>query len=589
VGMNKHRSLAAPPFYLLLFSLALCPLVFLPVLHSFTVPRLAFTEIIITIFLAASAGRLAPRKSPIFIPFVLFSVLCFLSIFRTDHFFMGWKTFYMFFLFSGLAVALTVLPGARGRFRAVLIAVLIPGAINAVYAIVQFFWGDFSFMETSKFQAFGTIGSPGRLAGYLALCLPAAAHLYSGAKGKITGRLLVATGIICAFSIALTQSRSGAAAAVSALLIYVTLSYFAGVRDTGARRRMVAAAVFFLVMLSILAVGPETIQQKTRNKRKTPAFFVEKAKSGSVTQRLLIWESALEMIKSEPLAGYGIGSFASSYPCGQMKVLSSPEKFSRYKDIVGKRIATYAHNDYLQIAASTGIPGLLVFLLFPVFGFRTFLRGLCGGDDFARLHGPCAAAAVTAVGVQALLDFPLFMPETALFGWLMLGYMASSATNQRACGESRPVRFAVAVAAGIFCFAAACPLVSVIHLEMARSALARNDLSLAEKHLNTAYGFDPSEPEIPFEEARVKRSEGNFSRSVYYCEEALRLSCNPKYSYCAGISRYLMGDIDNAESAFEHILRRYISRDRPARSRGREFRENAALRPRKQKGPGTAR
>src|SRR5262249_28001349 len=66
--------------------------------------------------------------------------------------------------------------------------------------------------------------------------------------------------------------------------------------------------------------------------------------------RTLTWKGTTEMAMHNPMIGTGIGSFSTAYP-----------PFAQ----VG--FTEHAHNSYLQIAAESGIPGL-VFLVAAVFG-----------------------------------------------------------------------------------------------------------------------------------------------------------------------------------------------------------------------------
>jgi O-antigen ligase len=71
----------------------------------------------------------------------------------------------------------------------------------------------------------------------------------------------------------------------------------------------------------------------------------------------------------------------------------------------------HAHSDYLELALETGVPGLVVLLLFLIWWGRAAWSAWTrpGADDYAR----AAAIASAAILVHSLVDFPL---RTAAIG-----------------------------------------------------------------------------------------------------------------------------------------------------------------------------
>ena len=65
------------------------------------------------------------------------------------------------------------------------------------------------------------------------------------------------------------------------------------------------------------------------------------------TDRWVMWQAALGMIRDRPILGHGVNTFMANY--------------LRYR-VGGERQPRYAHNCFLQVAAETGILGLATFL-----------------------------------------------------------------------------------------------------------------------------------------------------------------------------------------------------------------------------------
>lgn len=70
--------------------------------------------------------------------------------------------------------------------------------------------------------------------------------------------------------------------------------------------------------------------------------------------RLIAWHAGLQMIKAHPITGIGLGEFKP-----EMDRYAAP----------GVQIDSIAHNSYLEVAAETGIPNLLIFLAMIFFGY----------------------------------------------------------------------------------------------------------------------------------------------------------------------------------------------------------------------------
>ncbi|MCD6412599.1 MAG: tetratricopeptide repeat protein [Elusimicrobia bacterium] len=81
------------------------------------------------------------------------------------------------------------------------------------------------------------------------------------------------------------------------------------------------------------------------------------------TSRLFIWRDTIVMAIKNPL-GVGPGAFAASFPKYASEKLKKiyPQK---------KYIVNFAHNEYLEIFAELGAPGLLLFLVLIFVFFRT--------------------------------------------------------------------------------------------------------------------------------------------------------------------------------------------------------------------------
>jgi O-antigen ligase len=148
------------------------------------------------------------------------------------------------------------------------------------------------------------------------------------------------------FSFFLTQSRGALLGLVVVLPFYLARS---------SRRSQVLKALLALGIL-INVAAPKTVWTRLA-KISAPGSAnasggVNDEAEGSSIQRYTIMAVALDLVRSNPLTGVGLGAY------GRAHALRAELK-AEWRGARGERDA---HNLYLLLAAETGIPGLLLFL-----------------------------------------------------------------------------------------------------------------------------------------------------------------------------------------------------------------------------------
>jgi O-antigen ligase len=118
----------------------------------------------------------------------------------------------------------------------------------------------------------------------------------------------------------------------------------------------------------------------------------------STERRLTLWSEALQITAGRPLLGVGPGRFQAVSPTA-----------------LADRDARWAHQEFLQVGAETGVVGLV--LLVGVFGWG-FARLFVGPGDVVTVLG---AAALAALGIQACLDYVLHFAPVPIAAALLLG------------------------------------------------------------------------------------------------------------------------------------------------------------------------
>ncbi len=140
----------------------------------------------------------------------------------------------------------------------------------------------------------------------------------------------------------------------------------------------------------------------------------------SVSLRYALWDSTWAMIVDYPWLGTGWGDYFIVYP------------FYNYFIQDPGVVIYHAHNMYLHVGATIGIPGLLFLVAFFIlFAYRVGQKGReealsDKGNIVGAIHAYGMPAIVLAILVSGVTDYNLFSHQLSLITWQILGAGASS-------------------------------------------------------------------------------------------------------------------------------------------------------------------
>ncbi len=381
-----------------------------------------FTFALMGVLLWASAGATPSLSFPWKVPaaLVLFALLQSALLrptpYRVDLELLNWFTFAAAFC---LSASLARFPSSRS---CLVHGLLVLGLCQAIYGLVQSIAGwQLIFAYKKVFyaaQATGTYINPNHFAGLLELILPFslafslqrldALHACSpaGARSVLQSERLFSlifyffAALLLFAGILLSRSRMG----MLSMALATLLAGFLWLRRSAFTSRrlpillLLAAAILLSLWLGL-----------------SPLLARFSSLDADFSSRLSVWKDSLVLIRSHPLLGTGLGSFADS--------------FTRVQTTHLGRTVDHAHNDYLEFAVEMGLPGAL--LLFGLM-FRLLLASIRLGlvsprSDSFYLSLACAGS-VVALLVHSLADFNLQIPANAFLFAIVLGLAASLRT-----------------------------------------------------------------------------------------------------------------------------------------------------------------
>jgi putative inorganic carbon (HCO3(-)) transporter len=236
----------------------------------------------------------------------------------------------------------------------------------------------------------GTMAFPNQYGAYLIELIPLAASLFVFSKKSKSKFWYLTAAVLGIFGLLFSLSRSSW---VGLLLGIVVMWLVVGVRQK-LNARLVGGLLAVVISISlIIYFFWDTI-----------AYRVESGEGAE--SRILMIKIAIPIILSHPLFGVGLANYAY-YSYGLFRFWSP------------------VHNEYLRIAAETGIPGLFFFMGFLVLIFREIFRNLKSGDTYIR-----AVSAGVLGGYTSFLFSILLGPEYQYYRqqflfWILAGIVVS--------------------------------------------------------------------------------------------------------------------------------------------------------------------
>jgi O-antigen ligase len=299
------------------------------------------------------------------------------------------------------------------------ICLLIGAEINTLAGVLQHYrWNTFLnsvvTVKTSS-SVYGNIAQPNHFANYVALGLFSLGLLQHRFRLRIWQTTLLASPML--FVLVLSGSRSGWLYLVAAFV----LSWWWQSKTPALRSllRYTAALCAAYALMHGLVQLP-WLQGSTGSVTAAERLFGE-ARSGGI--RLHLWKESLLIFAQFPLFGAGFGQFA--YQHLQLAAeLRNPAIVGLYNN---------AHNIVMQLAAETGMAGLLVFFsTLGIWIWRTLVR-----HASYTLEHWWAVAVLAVLGVHSMLEYPLWYLYFIGVAAILLGTLDAGAHRLELRGVGR--------------------------------------------------------------------------------------------------------------------------------------------------------
>ena len=198
------------------------------------------------------------------------------------------------------------------------------------------------------------------------------------------------------------------------LSLLLSLAALAALTATGRWLRVVAYGAFGMLTAATLSIVGLLVFAFSAAGSGALPLFQERIASILADPRTIAAQVAIRMFRASPVFGTGLDSYRLIFPRFE------DDRFGLY----------YAHNEYAQILAETGlVGGVIVAWMIALLGMRCFRFCRDASGDFRLLNaGPWAA--VAGMAAHSAFDWNLHLPANAYLACLVAGLAYSSVPPQ---------------------------------------------------------------------------------------------------------------------------------------------------------------
>lgn len=270
-----------------------------------------------------------------------------------------------------------------------------------VYGIIQHFFVEYLVGKQAKTKfvmSWGFFDNPNHFGTYLVLMMIFSMTLYLLATNQRERWIQGIITCILFLSLLYTLSRASWIATFCGIFILTAAVVW--------KRRYLWKSWGLLLLSLFLLLQIANITENN--------FFFSRVASISEQEntgsgRLWIWKTSLPLIKDYYLIGSGPSTFSEVFPA------TGEEK----KKYTGSKELDNSHNEYLEIAITTGIPALIAYLSFIIIVLKSCFSAVRQFDEDRKIFAYGLMAAVVGYLIKVL--FNISVVTVAPFFWVLLG------------------------------------------------------------------------------------------------------------------------------------------------------------------------
>jgi O-antigen ligase/Flp pilus assembly protein TadD len=482
---------------LLLLMVLLGPLAVMPWSNEpFTIAKDLFLalaiSLLVSVHLLACRGRAPFRlaSNPLWGWVMLFYGCAAFSIVGAINPYEGFMELFKLTLLAGLSLTVAALPTDTRFVRFLLWASLVPLVWVSLTAILEYYgkisvWGHQIVPYAKQGRIIAYFEHQNNVAQYLIALIPWVAALYLLSRKRWQKAVLALSFCVILPALYVTFCRGGWIGIGVALGCFALLGkrYLPQISWRWAWGMVTAIGIGGVVAVEATAPRASTVQTTTQEKR-------GELVSARDSERLQIWKDSIEMWRTQPWLGVGLGNWWIAFP-----------KYHDYKNNFRK----WAENDYVHLLAETGLLGGASLLGLILVFCRTAYRYVREEPDREyRVILVGLFSSIVATLVHTVFSYNLHMAFPAFLLSLSAGLIVSIGTRRERTDPAPAVmgRFPRGLYVGaslalplLVCVAVFCQVMADFHFSKAVRVMVGGHPEQARAEAAKALEFHPNRPD----------------------------------------------------------------------------------------------
>lgn len=342
------------------------------------------------------------RRTKLDIPILFFVILAVISFIPSIYKYASFYALLVLLSYIGLFYLIVNNFDYHMMRRMIVLVIFVAGALS-IYGLLQYFNILPHYWWAREFLA-STYVNHNHFSGYLELVIPLTIGtlLKKGSATFFMKMILTVLLVAMIAAFIFAQSRGGWICLMLSLPIIVVF-----LRERDIAKKMIILFSFLIIVFgfSFFYITMSEVSQRLET------VTGMKVGEASLQTRFKIWQGSLDMIKENPLAGTGVGTFVWG--------------FSRFRPLGLDTRAHFAHNDYLHVASEMGVlaPIIMVWAL-AIIMWTGFVKKRYYLDIFGCTIG------ILALALHGLIDFNFHIPANMLLCVVFVAFIMSE-TNQK--------------------------------------------------------------------------------------------------------------------------------------------------------------
>ena len=205
----------------------------------------------------------------------------------------------------------------------------------------------------------------------------------------------------------MAKSRAGCASLAFGSMVFFTLTTE---RPTARKAWMVATAVAAVGLLAFILLFHGHLDFLAGW---WPSEWRGRLAAMSSDGRAIASHVAMRMFFASPILGTGLDTYGGVYP----------------RMLGGNHVWYFAHNDYAQLLAETGLVGLGLLVGTATLAFASCRRFLCLHQPGDRIDGAFAWAGLASLAIHSAFDWNLHVPANAFIACALAGVAIASSLS----------------------------------------------------------------------------------------------------------------------------------------------------------------